>query len=186
MAKRGKSAADVAAEVELKALRDRIDGWSEKYPELTKKAMMRGGAILRNEVRDQISNKLRQRTGDLYHSISHRVWRQPNGRVDMEVYPEGSLNAAKLRATEYGAYRQNPGQHPYIVINGRVRFISYAAARELEQRGFYTARTQPYTTRQPKRQVLAPALRKKKAEIVHQVLYEIIEGYKAEKAVANG
>jgi len=179
-----KSQADkIAAGVELDMLRARLDGWSEQFPDLTKKAMMRGGSILRDEVRRQIETKLNRRTGDLVHSISHRVWRQANGRVDMEVYPEGDMNAIKLKATERGAYRQNPGQQPYLVIGGRVRFISYDKARELESRGFYTPRTKPSVSRQPRREVLKPALRRKKDEIVHQVLYEIMDGYKAQQAV---
>ena len=170
----------IEGEVELRYLKQRIDGWAKKFPELTYKALKKGADILKKEVLKNMRRKLRRRTGHLLQAINRRViWK--GTRIDAEVYAEpghGGIQAVKLRALERGSHRLVTGGVPYLVFSGRARFISKDRAAALAARGIILPRTKMlYSARIAARPMFKPALRKKQPIVVKKILAEIIKGY---------
>ena len=170
----------IEGEVELKYLQNRIDGWARRFPELTRKALIRGADKLKRSVLANMRRKLRRRTGHLMSAINRRVIRVGD-RIDAEVFAEpghGGIQAVKLRALERGSYRTVPGGVPFLIIGGRARFISKDRAEALAARGKVLPITKKnYGARIRPRPMFGPALRKDRPYVIRQILAEIINGY---------
>jgi hypothetical protein len=172
--------------VELEYLQKHIAEWARLHPELVRTAMFAGANELKDEVYKNMHSMLRTRTGKLQAALARSVVTLPDGGVDAEVYLEpgaGGLQPVKMRALELGSYRQHPGGVPYVMIGGRARWITKDEAAARESEGKHVLRTQgPYNIRVGRHPVFRDSLRKKRIQIAQEILHEILEGFKRERA----
>ncbi len=175
--------------VELEYLQKHIEAWARAHPELVKQGLTLGANELWWAVRMEMGAQLRTRTGQLQAAIDKKVYMEPGGLVDAEVFiagGPGSLQNVKMRALELGSYRQHPGGVAYVFMGGKPRWITKDEAEARDQAGSHVLRTKgPYGIRVGRHPVFKTALRKKRTKISQFILHEIIEGFKRERAAGR-
>jgi hypothetical protein len=173
-------------QIRLDYLKGHIEAWARDHPELVRAALLRGTERMWRAVRLKHRMEINQRTGSLFNSIKWRVGPVLGTSIDGEVYTDdssGNLQKVKQRALELGSYREHPGGVPYIKIGGRTIFIRKETAEEWERQGRHVARTKgPYGIRLRKRPVFKPMAHDYREPIMRDILSEILEGFKRERA----
>ena len=176
-------------DTEMRILQQRLQQWSREFPNSAFKALRKSGDKIKRQVQAKVRGNIR--SNRLPNAITVTVKKQIDGSVDAVVKPKkerGGFNLMRLVAFERGAKREIGKRHRqgYIVVGGRVRWLTRKRAKELEDSGHHVFRRKVYIQHLKARPSFKPVRKAMLPDVRQALLQQALLDWQQTKKTVGG